>query len=356
MRPHNFSAGPSILPQEVMQQMSEALIEYGGTGLSILELSHRGELIEAMMEEAHSLVRELLQLPDNYGVAFLSGGATTQFALIPCNMLKNGGKAAYIDTGTWSTKAIANAKFYGDVDVVASSESESFVRVPKDYKVPQDASYFYVTSNNTIYGTQLHETPDSGSVPKVIDMSSDIFAKPFDASEYGLIFASAQKNVGPAGTTLVIVDQELLGKTGRTMPPMFDYQLHIKKRSALNTPPVLAIFGCLLTLRWIKKQGLANIETINKTKASLLYKEIDRNSMLYGKAVKEDRSIMNATFLLNDPALESTFLNMAQEANIVGIKGHRSVGGFRASMYNALSIESVKALIEVMQEFEHKYA
>lgn len=355
MRPHNFSAGPSILPQTVIQQMANALIEFGGTGLSILELSHRGRIIEAMLDETHDLVREILNLPSNYQPIFLSGGATTQFALIPYNLLSEGGMAAYTNTGTWSTKAIENAKHYGKVEVLASSEKEGFNYIPKNYEVPQNADYFYITSNNTIYGTQLHQNPEAGKVPLVIDMSSDIFSKPFDAEDYGLIFASAQKNLGPAGTTLVIVNQDLLGKTGRAMPDMFDFQLHIKKRSVLNTPPVLAIYGCLLTLRWIKEQGLQNIEKMNQAKAELLYTEIDKNPMFYGKAVKEDRSIMNATFLLNKPELEAEFMKLAKEANIVGIKGHRSVGGFRASMYNALTLESVKALTNIMQEFAAKF-
>ncbi len=353
MRPHNFSAGPSILPQSVMQQMSEALIEFGGSGLSILELSHRGEIIESMMDEAHKLVVELLNLPENYAPIFLSGGATTQFALIPCNLLSK--KAAYTNTGTWSTKAIANAKLYGEVEVVASSENEGFIRIPKTYEVPQDADYFYITSNNTIYGTQLHNNPNAGNVPLVIDMSSDIFSRPMNATDYGLIFASAQKNLGPAGTTLVIVNKDLLGKTGREMPPMFNYLPHIKKQSALNTPPVLAIYGCLLTLRWIKEQGLENIEKVNQAKANLLYNEIDENPMFVGKATKEDRSIMNATFLLENPNLDAEFMKMAQDANIIGIKGHRSVGGFRASMYNALPLESVQVLVNVMREFSLKF-
>ncbi|MCL4120795.1 UNVERIFIED_CONTAM: hypothetical protein GTU68_008417 [Idotea baltica] len=356
MKIHNFSAGPSILPQTVIQQMANAIVEYGGTGLSILELSHRGEVIEEMIAEAHQLVRELLNLPDNYAPMFLTGGATTQFALIPCNLLAKNGVAAYTDTGTWSTKAIDNAKHYGKVDVVASSANEGFIRIPKGYEIPQDASYFHVTSNNTIYGTQLKQTPDAGKVPLVIDMSSDIFSTDsFNAEDYGLIYASAQKNLGPAGTTLVIVNQDLLGKTGREIPPMFDYRGHIKKQSALNTPPVLAIFGCLLTLRWIKQHGLAVIEKTNKAKADLIYNEIDNNPLLIGKAAKEDQSVMNATFLLTKPELETEFLQMATAANIVGIKGHRSVGGFRASMYNALTLESVEALVEVMQAFAVRF-
>jgi len=348
MTKYNFSAGPAILPQSVLQQLSQSIVDYKSTGLSILELSHRGDLIVEMLDEAHALVRELLNLPRNYKVIYLTGGATTHFGLIPYNLLPQNKTAAYVNTGTWSDKAINYARHYGNVEVVASSKDANFNYIPKNYDVPNDAQYLYVTSNNTIYGTMLKQMPKA-NCPVFIDMSSDIFSQPINATDYGLIYAASQKNLGPVGTTLLIVNEELLGQTGRDIPPMFDYRAHIKKKSALNTPPVFSIYGCLLTLRWIKEKGLENIAAANKAKAGLLYTEIDRNPHFKGTAAIEDRSTMNATFVCTQPEMESRFLQLCEQNGIVGIKGHRSVGGFRASMYNALELKAVEVLVELMR-------
>ncbi len=351
---HNFSAGPAILPAEVIQEAAAGVLNINNTGLSILEVSHRDKDFMAIMEEARSLVTELMGLGSEYKVLFLGGGASLQFAMVPSNLLITGGTAAYVDTGVWAHKAIKEAKMIGNVNIVASSENEKYNHIPKNFTIPTDASYLHITSNNTIYGTQMHEFPDS-PIPVVCDMSSDIFSHRVDFSKFDLIYAGTQKNMGAAGATMVVVKESILGKTGRKMFSMLDYQVHIKGESMYNTPPVFSVYACLLTMRWLKKNGgLGWIEEINRKKAELMYSEIDRNSLFTGTVVKEDRSWMNATFLLSKPELEETFNKMWKDAGIVGIKGHRDVGGYRASMYNALTLEDVHALVDVMKDLEKK--
>lgn len=351
---HNFGAGPCILPQEVFQEASQAVLDFNGTGLSILEISHRSKEFEAVVVEAEQLIRELLSVPQGYAVLFLQGGASAQFAMVPMNLLPEGGKAAYLDTGTWASKAIKEAKKMGQVDVVASSSDANYNYIPKEYRIPSDAAYFHYTSNNTIYGTEIFETPNS-PVPIVSDMSSDILSRKINVADFGLIYAGAQKNMGPAGVTLVIVKEELLGKTGRTLPTIFDYQPHIAAGSLYNTPPVFSIYVSMLNLRWLKnKGGIEVIEQENIIKARTLYDEIERNSLFKGTAVTEDRSRMNITFVTENKEHEAAFLELAKERGLIGLKGHRSVGGFRASIYNALSITGVNALVDAMQEFEEK--
>jgi phosphoserine aminotransferase len=349
---HNFSAGPSILPREVLEKAASAVLDFDNLKLSLLEISHRSKNFEAVMERARSLVKELMQLPDGYSVLFLQGGASLQFVMVAQNLLREGGKAAYIDTGTWASNAIKEAKIFGQVEVVASSKADNYRYIPKGYTIPADADYFHCTSNNTIYGTQIKEFPTS-PIPMVCDMSSDIFSRRIDFSKFSLIYAGAQKNMGPAGTTLVVVKDEILGKTGRAIPAMMDYRTHISKDSMYNTPPVFAVYVSMLTMEWlVSNGGLEWIENINRQKAELMYAEIDRNPLFYGTVAPEDRSWMNACFLLKDPALEPEFDKMWKEAGISGLRGHRSVGGYRASMYNALPLESVQVLVEVMKEFE----
>jgi len=351
---HNFGAGPCILPQEVFQEASQAVLDFNGTGLSILEISHRSKEFEAVVVEAEQLVRELLAVPQGYAVLFLQGGASAQFAMVPMNLLPDGGKAAYLDTGTWASKAIKEAKKIGQVEIVASSADANYNYIPRGYSIPSDAAYFHYTSNNTIYGTELFETPTS-PVPVVADMSSDILSRKINVADFGLIYAGAQKNMGPAGVTLVIVEEELLGKTGRTLPTIFDYQPHIAAGSLYNTPPVFSIYVSMLNLRWLKKKGgVEVIEQENIIKARTLYDEIDRNSLFKGTAVTSDRSRMNITFVTEKKEHEAAFLELAKERGLIGLKGHRSVGGFRASVYNALSITGVNALVDAMQEFEEK--
>lgn len=351
---HNFGAGPGILPHEVLKQASEAVIDFNGTGLSLLEISHRSKEFEAVLDEAVSLVKELFNVPEGYSVLFLQGGASTQFALAPYNLLPEGGKAAYVETGVWANKALKEAKYFGEVQVVASSKEANFTYIPKDFEIPADASYIHITSNNTIYGTQLQEFFKS-PIPVVCDMSSDIFSRVVNVADFGLIYAGAQKNMGPAGVTLVIVKDDLLGKTGRKIPAMFNYQTQIEGGSMYNTPPVFAIYVSMLTLKWLKaKGGVPAIEQENITKARVLYEEIDRNPLFKAVAALEDRSKMNVCFVMENAELEKPFLKLAEERGIVGIKGHRSVGGFRASIYNALPISSIYALIDVMQEFAEK--
>jgi len=353
---HNFGAGPCILPQEVFKEASQAIIDFNDSGLSILEISHRSKAFEAVIEEAQALVRELLAVPAGYSVLFLQGGASQQFAQVPMNLLPQSGKAAYLDSGTWATKALKEAQKFGNVQVVASSKDANYNYVPKDFEIPADASYFHYTSNNTIYGTELFETPQS-SIPVVCDMSSDILSREINVADYGLIYAGAQKNMGPAGVTLVIVKDDLLGKTGRDIPAIFDYRKHIEAKSLYNTPPVYAIYVSLLNLRWLKaKGGIAEIERENIIKARTLYDEIERNPLFKGTAAVEDRSRMNVTFVMDSPEQEKTFLALADERGMVGLKGHRSVGGFRASIYNALPITSIHALVDLMQEFAEKNA
>lgn len=347
---HNYSAGPCILPQAVFQQASQAVLDYNNTGLSILEMSHRSKEIVSMTENAVALVKELLEVPAGYSVLFLQGGASMQFYMSALNLLPEGGKAGYIDTGVWSAKAIKEAQRVGQVAVLASSKEASYNYIPKDVAIPEDIDYLHYTTNNTIYGTEFFYTPQTNAV-LVADMSSDIFSRPINVADYGLIYAGAQKNLGPAGATLVIVKDEVLGKTGRNIPSMLDYQIHSDKQSMFNTPPVFSIYVAMLTLQWLKENGgIAWIDKQNQAKADLLYGEIDNNPLFKGTAQKEDRSRMNATFVLTDEKYVDTFNNMLAQANISGLKGHRSVGGYRASMYNAMPLESVQVLVNVMRE------
>lgn len=350
MKKHNFSAGPCILPQPVLQQASEAILNFNNLDLSLIEISHRSKDFVAVMEKARSLVLELLGLENKgYSALFLQGGASLEFLMAPYNLLKTDGKAAYLDTGTWSTKAIKEVKKLGKVAIVASSKDKEYTYVPKDYKIDSNVDYFHCTSNNTIRGTQMKSFPKT-TIPLVCDMSSDIFSRTLDFTQFDLIYAGAQKNMGPAGTTLVVVKDEILGKTGRDIPSMLDYQVHIDKDSMFNTPPVFAVYVSMLTLQWLKDLGgIKAIEKINNAKAELLYNEIDNNPNFEGNAVKEDRSNMNATFRLTDQSKQEKFDKMWQDAGIDGLKGHRSVGGYRASMYNALSLESVQVLVDVMK-------
>ncbi|MBJ2172706.1 3-phosphoserine/phosphohydroxythreonine transaminase [Aureibaculum sp. A20] len=351
MKKHNFSAGPSILPQEVLQKASEAILNFNDENLSLIEISHRSPAFVAVMEKASNLVLELLNLENKgYSALFLQGGASLEFLMTPYNLMKEGGKAAYLDTGAWSSKAIKEAKLFGDVAIVASSKDKNYNYIPKGFEIPADADYFHCTSNNTIYGTQMKSFPKSNSL-LVCDMSSDIFSRSLDFSQFDLIYAGAQKNMGPAGATLVVVKDEVLGKTGRKIPSMLDYQIHISKDSMFNTPPVFAVYVSMLTLQWLKDSGgVAGIEKINNAKAALLYDEIDSNPLFKGVAEKEDRSNMNATFVLTDETLKDKFDALCKAAGLSGINGHRSVGGYRASMYNALPLESVQALVNVMKE------
>lgn len=353
MKKHNFNAGPSILPQVAIDQTAEAVKNFAGTGLSILEVSHRSKEVDAVNEEANALFRELLDIPEEYKVLFLGGGASTQFFTVPYNLLEK--KAAYLVTGSWAKKATKEAKLFGEVVVVASSDDKNFTYIPRGYEVPTDADYFHITTNNTIYGTEIKEDLDS-PVTLVADMSSDIFSRPMDISKYGLIYGGAQKNLAPAGLTFVIVKEDLLGKVSRPLPTMVDYRTHIGKASMFNTPPVFAIYTALQTLKWLKGLGgLEVVEKMNKEKATLLYDEIDRNKLFVATVPEErDRSLMNVCFVMNEEYkdLEKEFQTFSAERGMVGVKGHRDVGGFRASLYNAMPLESVKALIDCMQEFE----
>lgn len=356
MKVHNFNAGPSILPNEVLYKASKALIDFDGTGMSILEIGHRTDHFTAVMEEARSLARELMQLDDDFEVLFLHGGATTQFMQVPLNLLGSGETAAYIDTGIWSNKAVKEAKLFGYVDVIASSKESNYNHIPKQYTVPPQARYLHITTNNTIYGTQFHQIPAT-SVPMVADMSSDILSRQMDFNKFSLIYAGVQKNMGAAGATMVAVRKSILGKADRKIPSILDYRLHIENASMLNTPPVFAVYITMLTLRWLKGQGgVAAIEKINNKKAALLYDEIDHNPLFRGNVMKEDRSKMNVTFTIDKPELEEEFLKFCKKEDIVGIKGHRLSGGFRASLYNALPIESVEVMVEAMKYFSLKKA
>ncbi|MFM1931033.1 MAG: hypothetical protein RL226_336 [Bacteroidota bacterium] len=347
---HNFSAGPCILPQSVLQQASEAVLNFNNSGLSLIEMSHRSKPFEAVMDEARQLVRELLSLPANYDVLFLQGGATLGFLTAAYNYMPLDGRAAYVDTGTWASGAIKEAKLLGTVDVIASSAETNYDRIPSNIQVPDNAAYLHITSNNTIYGTQFKNFPDS-NIPVICDMSSDIFSKKITATDFTMIYAGAQKNMGPAGTVLYVVDKEQLGKTGRKIPTYLDLAKQIDKDSMLNTPPVFAVYVSMLTLRWIKENGgLEGMEKRNAEKAAVMYHAIDSNPLFKGHAQVESRSDMNATFTLTDESLAETFDAMWKEAGISGIKGHRSVGGYRASMYNALPLESVQVLADVMNE------
>ena len=356
MKKHNFNAGPCVLPKQAIESAIEAIRDFDNTGIGILEISHRTPGWDRVMAETEQLWRDLLNIPDDYAVLFLGGGASTQFFEVPANLMKK--KAAYLQTGVWAKKAAKEAKFYGEVEIVASSEDKNYTYIPKGYKIPTDADYFHITTNNTIYGTEIHEDIDS-PVTLVADMSSDIMSRPVDVKKYGLIYGGAQKNVGPAGVTFVIVRKDLLGQTGRNLQTMVDYRTHIgdepRNNSMFNTPPVFPIFVMHETLKWVKELGgVEEMYKRNKKKAELLYNEIDRNSLFVGTAVKEDRSLMNVCFVMapGHEALESEFMAFAKEKGMVGIKGHRSVGGFRASIYNACPLESVEALVACMQEFE----
>ncbi len=351
---HNFGAGPCILPQEVFKQASKAVLDFKD-GLSILEISHRTSEFEAVVEETGKLVKELLNVPSGYSVLFLQGGASLQFAMVPMNLLPEGKSASYLETGVWANKAIKEVKNFGTANIVASSKSDNFTFIPKGYTIPEDSAYFHFTSNNTIYGTEIFDLPET-KVPVVCDMSSDIMSRVIDVSKYDLIYAGAQKNIGPAGLTIVIVKDEILGKSGRALPSMLDYKVHIDGGSMYNTPPVFSIYVAMLNLRWLRsKGGVAEIEKENIAKANALYTEIDRNPLFKGTCAVEDRSRMNVCFVMENPELEKPFLKFAEENGMEGIKGHRSVGGFRASMYNALPITSVHALIELMQIFAEKH-
>ena len=355
MKKHNFYAGPSILSPFTIKKTADAVLDFAGTGLSILEVSHRSKEFQAVVDEATALIKELLNLPEGYHVLFLGGGASLQFAMVPYNLLAK--KAAYIDTGTWASNAIKEAKLFGEVEVVASSKDSNYNFIPKDFTIPADADYFHYTSNNTIYGTETRKDYDS-PVPMVCDMSSDIFSRVFDPTKYDLIYAGAQKNLAPSGVTLAIVKESALGKVSRAIPTMLNYETHIKKGSMFNTPPVLPIYSALMTLRYYKEQGgVAALEKFDIAKASKLYEEIDRNRLFMGTVAEEDRSIMNVCFVMKPDyaELEKEFYDFASARGMVGIKGHRSVGGFRASLYNALPMESVEALVACMKEFEAKH-
>lgn len=350
MKKHNFSAGPCILPEQVLQKASAAILNFNNDNLSLIEISHRSPAFVEVMDKARSLVLELLKLENKgYTALFLQGGASLEFLMTPYNLMKEGGKSAYLDTGAWSSKALNEAKLFGDVEIVASSKDKNYNYIPKEYTIPNDADYFHCTSNNTIYGTQLKSFPKSDGL-LVCDMSSDIFSRTLDFSQFDMIYAGAQKNMGPAGATLVIIKNDILGKTGRKIPSMLDYQVHISKDSMFNTPPVFSVYVSMLTLEWLKKMGgVAAIENINNAKAELLYNEIDNNPLFEGVAEKEDRSNMNATFVLTNKSLKEKFDTMWKAAGISGINGHRSVGGYRASMYNAMPLESVQVLVDVMK-------
>lgn len=352
MKKHNFNAGPSVLPREVIEKTAQAVLDFQGEGLSILEISHRAKNFQPVVDEAVALFKELLNIPEGYSVIFLGGGASLQFCMVPFNLLEK--KAAYLNTGVWAKKALKEAKGFGEVVEVASSADANYTFIPKGFTIPTDADYFHITTNNTIYGTEILKDLDS-PVPLIADMSSDIFSRPVDVSKYGMIYGGAQKNLAPAGVTFVIIKNDLLGKVSRYIPTMLNYQTHINEGSMFNTPPVLPIYTALQTLKWLKENGgLKEMEKKNIAKANLLYNAIDNSKIFVGTANKEDRSRMNICFVMKEEykALEDDFLKFAVSKGMVGIKGHRSVGGFRASCYNALPIESVQALVDCMTEFE----
>lgn len=356
---HNFNAGPSIMPKSVFQQASEAVINYNDTGLSILEIGHRTDLFQQVMDEAQALVRELMSLDSDHEVLFLHGGASTQFFQVPMNLLNENEIAAYTDTGVWASKAIKEARLYGHVEVVCSSKEEGYTYLPKQFTVPKTAKYLHITTNNTIYGTQWHDLSffDTFEVPLVADMSSDILSRPVDFNRFDLIYAGAQKNAGAAGVNLVIINKRILGTVTRKLPTMMDYRVQIENGSLLNTPPVFAIFVCMLTLRWLKEQGgVTAISRKNIKKAALLYKAIDDLPLFRGTVARDDRSEMNICFVMDNEQLEKEFLAVCKQNGIVGIKGHRTVGGFRASLYNALPIESVQVLTDLMSDFANRKA
>lgn len=353
MKKHNFNAGPSILPQVAIENTAKAILDLNGSGLSLLEISHRSKDFQAILDEAVALLKELLQVPEGYQVLFLGGGASMQFCMVPFNLLNK--KAAYLETGVWAKKAIKEAKLFGQVDVVATSSDKNFSYFPKGFVIPADADYFHITTNNTIYGTEIHTDIDS-PVTLVADMSSDILSRKIDVAKYGLIYGGAQKNLGPAGVTFVIVRDDILGKVERAIPSMMDYRIHIKEGSMFNTPPVMPIFTVLETLKWLKSiGGVPVMEAMNIEKAKVLYDAIDNSKMFEGTAAKDSRSLMNICFVMKETykEKEDAFMEFAKSRGIIGIKGHRSVGGFRASTYNAMPVASVKVLVEAMKDFEH---
>ena len=354
MKIHNFSAGPAILPATVFEQAAEAVRDLDGIGLSILEISHRSPEFVAILDEAQQSVKDLLGLGDDFDVLFLTGGASSQFFMTAMNLLGDDETAGYVDTGTWSAKAIKEAARFGNIQKLASSKDDNYTHIPKGFEIPKDLKYLHLTNNNTVFGTEFHALPDT-KVPFVADMSSNIFSRPVDVSRYDLIYAGAQKNLGPAGVTLVIVRKGITGKLKREIPTMLDYDTHIAKNSMFNTPPTYPIYVCLLTMRWLKAQGgVAAMSTYNDKKAKLVYDEIDSNPLFEGTTAVEDRSRMNATFKAKDDAHTTAFLEACKDANISGIKGHRSAGGFRASIYNAMPLESVQVLVDVMRDFSAK--
>lgn len=354
MNKHNFSPGPCILPRVVFKRAAAAILNFNDLDLSLLEISHRSPDFVAVMEKAQHLVRELLGVPAGYRILFLQGGASLQFTMAPYNLMHVGGRAAYLDTGTWSSKAIREARLFGDVEVVASSKDANYSYIPKGYRIPSGVDYLHFTSNNTIFGTQFKAFPKAETL-RVCDMSSDIFSREIRVCDFDLIYAGAQKNMGPAGATLVIVKESILGKTGREIPAYLNYKGHIDRGGIFNTPPVFSVYASMLTLQWLKdKGGVKWIQGLDEAKAALLYDEIDRNPLFEGLVVKADRSTMNATFVLKDKSRTKTFDDMWRAAGIHGLKGHRSVGGYRASLYNALPMESVQTLVDVMRELESK--
>lgn len=353
MKKHNFSAGPSILPQAVFEKASKAVLNFEDSGLSILEISHRSKEFLNVIEKARALALEIAGLDDSYEVLFLHGGASTQFLSVPYNLLEK--KAAYIDTGTWSNKALKEAQLFGNVEIIASSKADGYKYIPKDFSIPSDADYLHITTNNTIYGTQFHHIPET-NIPLVADMSSDIFSRDIDYSKFSLIYAGSQKNLGTSGSTMVLVKKAILGKVSRKIPSILDYQNQIKNESMFNTPTTFSIYVNLLVLQWIQeKGGVKALEKLNKDKAELLYNEIDRNPLVEGYATKEDRSLMNVSFFLKDQSMQQKFDTLWQNADISGLKGHRNLGGYRASIYNAMPIESVQVLVDVLKELEKKY-
>lgn len=353
---HNFNAGPSILPRQVFEQASQAILNFNNSGLSILEIGHRTTLFQPVLDEAISLVKELMKLDADHDVLFLHGGATTQFFQVPMNLLNENETAAYLDCGVWGSKPIKEAKLFGNVNVVASSKDKNYTYIPKQFDIPSNSKYFHYTTNNTIEGTQMHFVPAT-NVPLVADMSSDVLSREMDFNQFALIYAGAQKNIGAAGVNMVVVNKNILGTVNRAMPSMMDYRKHIENGSMLNTPPVFAIYVCMLTLRWLKEQGgVSAIEAVNNQKAELLYNTLDNIPVFKPTVAKEDRSKMNAVFVMENPELEKEFLELCKKEGMAGVKGHRSVGGFRISLYNALPLSSVQALTELMNHFALKHA
>jgi phosphoserine aminotransferase len=352
---HNFNSGPSVLPKEVFEEASRAVIDFNNTGLSILEIGHRTPLFQAVMDEARSLVRELMLLDADHEVLFLHGGATTQFMQVPMNLLNENELASYTDTGTWGAKAIKEARLFGHVEIAGSTKEANYSSIPKDLSVSPTAAYLHITTNETIAGTQWKNIPYDCGVPLVADMSSDILSRVLDFNRFDLVYAGAQKNIGAAGVNLVVVNRNILGKVNKPIPTILDYRNHIKEGSMLNTPPVFAVYVAMLTLRWLKKQGgVAAIEKLNNAKAALFYQTLDSLPVFKSPVAKEDRSNMNAVFVMADPLLEKEFLELCKREGMIGVKGHRTVGGFRASMYNALKMESVVALTDLMKDFAGK--